>query len=121
MSRHHWRLRPADSWLLASRYDALSMPGTLACCRSTSVFLRGTGALIQAVVPIEACGWPSSTAPAPTAAACRSGSPVTATADGGMPSCAATSGSTGPTTDPVATSGGSSDPSTPAARTSTSS
>ena len=58
-SRHHCRLRPADSWLLASRYDALSRPGTRwPACRSRSVFLRGTGALIQAVVLIDTCGSP---------------------------------------------------------------
>ena len=73
----------------------------MACIRSRSLFLRGTGALIHAVVPIETCGSPRPTAPAPTAAECRSGRPVTATADAGMPSSAATAGSTGPTTDPV--------------------
>ncbi len=72
-----------------------------------SVRLKGTRVPTHDVV--DTAMWVSygATAPEPTTAACRSGMPQTTGAPGATPSSAATSGSRGPSTEPVGMSSGS--------------
>ena len=116
---NHCKHMPAVSWLLATRYVASSMPGTVAQLRTMSVFLRVIGTLIQPVVLTAMCASPSRTAPDPIAAVCRSGAPVTTLTSGPNPRSAATDGCTTPMTVPNFCRGASFSTPPPASSTST--
>src|SRR5665647_863250 len=88
-------------------YEPSRSPGIDAIWWMTSAFLNGTGAETHAVVEIEMCPAKSATAPAPTAAVCRSGTPHTTGVEIDRPNSAATSGSSVPSTEPVAIRSGS--------------
>ena len=69
--------------------------------------LNGTRQPIHDVVDTAMCVSNGATAPDPSTAACRSGMPHTTGAPPATPSSDATSGSSGPSTEPVAMSSGS--------------
>ena len=93
-------------------------PGTTAIEWEMSVFFFGTGQLIHDVVDKARCVAYIDVAPAPSAAAWRSGRPVTTTAVAGIPSAAATGAMTVPTIEPIGRSGGSRSPCSPTASSS---
>ena len=104
--RNHSRAFAPVSWELIIKYPSLLRPGTVAMECFTSVFIAGRGQLIHEVVESARCMSKRPVAPAPSAAACRSGIPVVTSASLARPSSSATLAVTGPTTEPKGTNGG---------------
>ncbi len=105
-SRSQRSAAPPVSWLLATMGKPGSSPGSVAIWWKMSVRLNGTRALSHDVVEMATCVSYGATAPEPTMAACMSGTPHITGAPGATPRSPATSGRSGPSTDPVGSSSG---------------